>query len=86
MQQIELGNFNQPAGAQMLYTPSPVSRIAEIVIDQYTLATGRDLKSLPVSVVSRAATPPAALQKQHAAPPRQLSAHKTNAQAAHSGQ
>ena len=86
MQQIELGNFNQPAGAQMLYTPSPVSRIAKIVIDQYTLATGRDLKSLPVSVVSRAATPPAAPQKQHAVPPRQLSAHKTNAQAAHSGQ
>ena len=57
MQQIESGAFNTPAGAQLLYAPpSATSRNAEKVIDQYTLATGRDLKSQTVSVVRRAET------------------------------
>jgi hypothetical protein len=52
MQQIESGNYNNPALAQGLYyPPSPISENAEKVIDQYTLATGRDLKSQTVSVV-----------------------------------
>jgi hypothetical protein len=57
MQSIESNAFNQPAGAQLLYwPPSVVSRNAEKVIDQYTLATGRDLKSQAVSIVPRATT------------------------------
>jgi len=53
MQSIESGAFNTPAGAELLYKQSPpnvVSRNAEEVIDQYSLATGRDLKSKPVLV------------------------------------
>ena len=46
MQQIESGNYNNPALAQGLYFPAntPISENAEKVIDQYSLATGRDLK------------------------------------------
>jgi hypothetical protein len=52
MQQIESGNYNSPTLAQALYFPaSPISENAEKVVDQYTLATGRDLKSQAVSVV-----------------------------------
>jgi hypothetical protein len=53
MQSIESGAFNTPAGAELLYKQTPpnvVSRNAEEVIDQYSLATGRDLKSKPVLV------------------------------------
>jgi hypothetical protein len=57
MQTIETGNFNQPSGAQLLYwPPSTVADMAEKVIDQYSLATGRDLKSQAVTVVGRGAT------------------------------
>ncbi|HXP10416.1 MAG TPA: hypothetical protein VN828_18080 [Acidobacteriaceae bacterium] len=57
MQGIETGTFNQPAGAQLLFKPpSAVSANAETVIDQYSLATGHDLKSQPVSSVPRANT------------------------------
>jgi hypothetical protein len=54
MQQIESGNYNNPAFAQGLYFPAntPISENAEKVIDQYSLATGRDLKSQTVSLVS----------------------------------
>ena len=53
MQSIESGAFNTPAGAELLFKQTPpnvVSRNAEEVIDQYSLATGRDLKSRPVLV------------------------------------
>jgi hypothetical protein len=53
LQSIESGAFNSPAGAELLYKQTPpnvVSRNAEEVIDQYSLATGRDLKSRPVLV------------------------------------
>jgi hypothetical protein len=59
MQEIESGAFNKPALAQALYfPPSAVSQNAEVVIDQYSLATGRDLKSSSVSTVQRAKTTP----------------------------
>jgi len=57
MQTIETSKFNQPSGAQLLYwPPSTITDMAEKVIDQYSLATGRDLKSQAVSVVGRGAT------------------------------
>ena len=81
MQLVEAGTFNEPAGAQTLYAPpSAVSRVAEKVVDQYTLATGRDLKSLPVSVVPRSATSPTPAPKQHI-PPRALTAPRANSHA-----
>jgi len=58
MQQIETGTFNQAPGATALYFPpapaNPVAQNAEDVIDQYSLATGRDLKAPSVSVTTRA--------------------------------
>jgi hypothetical protein len=60
MQSIELGAFNDPAGAALLYNIIPPNNVAElnaeIVIDQYGLATGRDLKA--TSVVSEKSRPP----------------------------
>jgi hypothetical protein len=62
MQGIETNAFNNPAGAQVLYiTPSAISRNAEEVIDQYTLATGRDLKAEAVTSAQR--TKPANLAR-----------------------
>jgi hypothetical protein len=68
MQAIELGAFNDPAGAALLYNVIPPNNVAElnaeVVIDQYSLATGRDLKatavldrSLPRSVPPRSGVP-----------------------------
>jgi len=61
LQSVESGAFNSPAGAQLLYTQTPanvVSRNAEEVIDQYSLATGRDLKSKPVLVTGHSTPSP----------------------------
>ncbi len=62
MQSIELGAFNDPGGAALLYNIIPPNNVAElnaeIVIDQYGLATGRDLKA--TSVVSERPRPPIA--------------------------
>lgn len=59
MQAIETGTFNTPAGAQLLYQPGTFTqRNAETVIDQYTLATNRDLKARPVVITERAQTAP----------------------------
>jgi hypothetical protein len=82
MQAIETGTFNQPAGATSLYLPANTvtAQNAEIVIDQYTLATGRDLKSQAVSTVPRAKTAsavPAPTPKRQAPPP-QLMASRGN--------
>jgi hypothetical protein len=74
MQSIETGAFNDAAGAQTLFLPvSDISRNAEVVIDQYTLATGRDLKSQAVSVVPRS-TSSAVPASRRQAPPPQLAA------------
>ena len=52
MQSIKLGAFNDPAGAALLYDITPPNNVAElnaeVVIDQYSLATGRDLKASSV--------------------------------------
>jgi hypothetical protein len=54
---IETGQFNNPASAPVLYQPTPTRNLVQIVIDQYTLATGRDLKSAPVTLTEQAFTP-----------------------------
>jgi len=70
MQGIETGTFNTPAGAQLLYKPpSAVSANAETVIDQYSLATGRDLKSQVVTASPRATTIPVPMTKPASAHP-----------------
>jgi hypothetical protein len=83
MQGIETGKFNQPAGAQLLYWPvSTVTEMAEKVIDQYSLATGRDLKSQTVSMVPRSTTATlnaARRSAQHTAP--QLPGQRPNGHA-----
>jgi hypothetical protein len=61
LQSLELGVFNDPAGAELLYNITPPNNVAELnaelVIDQYSLATGRDLKSSTVTVTNRTAPP-----------------------------
>ncbi len=67
MQSIEMGAFNDPAGAALLYDIVPPNNVAElnaeVVIDQYGLATGRDAKAMSVvprnGVTQRPAPPPA---------------------------
>ena len=55
MQSIETGLFNTPAAVKPLYmAPSSIEANAEIVIDQYSLATGRDLKAPSVTLTDRA--------------------------------
>jgi hypothetical protein len=83
MQSIETNQFNQPSGAQLLYwPPSAISDMAEKVIDQYSLATGHDLKSQAVSVVPRSTTSGLPVPRRpaaHAAP--QLPVGRTNGHA-----
>jgi hypothetical protein len=59
MQMIESSKFNDAAGAALLYNITPPNNVvelnAEVVIDQYGLATGRDLKAS--SVVQRPVAP-----------------------------
>ncbi len=56
LQSIETHFYNTPANVPLLYTPGqPIERIAEKVIDNYYLATGRDLKASQVAVTQRAA-------------------------------
>ncbi len=85
MQSLETGKYNTAANTPLLYqelpSPTPLSRNAEDVIDQYTLATGRDLKSLPVSVVQRATTASLPAPKRQAPP--QLPAPRVNGRAHH---
>jgi hypothetical protein len=85
MQALETGKYNTAANTPLLYqelpSPTPLSRNAEDVIDQYTLATGRDLKSLPVSVVQRATTASLPAPKRQAPP--QLPAPRVNGRAHH---
>ena len=59
MQSIETNAFNTPQGAKLLFTlqpPNVVEPNVEVVIDQYALATGRDLKAQAVAVTERAQT------------------------------
>jgi hypothetical protein len=59
LQSIETGVYNTPATTKVLYDPlgSVVETNAEIVIDQYSLATGRNLKASHVSVTERRTAP-----------------------------
>jgi hypothetical protein len=85
LQSVESGAFNTPAGAQLLYTQTPpnaVSRNAEEVIDQYSLATGRDLKSQAIHVTGQPAA--SSLQAPRRAPiaapsPRRLAGQSSAA-------
>jgi hypothetical protein len=80
MQSIETGKFNHTTGAELLYLQTPgnfSAKNAETVIDQYTLATGRDLKSQPVSIVPRAATSSLPMSRRQSPLP-QLAARPAN--------
>jgi hypothetical protein len=83
MQEIESGAFNKPPLAQALYFPaSKISQNAEVVIDQYSLATGRDIKAQSVSAAQRAKTTPIPMKHAPAAKPApQLTAKRTNGHA-----
>jgi hypothetical protein len=85
MQSVETGKFNQPPGAQLLYWPvSSVTDMAEKVIDQYSLATGRDLKSQSVSLTHKAATSGLPAPKRPVAhTPPQLPARRINGHVTH---
>jgi hypothetical protein len=83
MHSIETGTFNDTTGALALYSqiaPNFPAKNAETVIDQYSLATGRDLKSQVVSVAQHTVAPHLALPK-HAAPPPQVAARHGNGHA-----
>jgi hypothetical protein len=58
LRNVELGQFSTPANAQILYTPSPpapfpavVSNAMQEIIRDWSIATGREMKTRPVSVV-----------------------------------
>lgn len=57
LQGIEMNTYSDPVGAALLYqvlpSPSPAEINAEIVIDEYSAATGVDLKAKPVSMIER---------------------------------
>jgi hypothetical protein len=58
LQSIETGAYNTPAAAPLLYTVNtPIETNAEIVIDQYFLATGRNLKARHVTITERSTAP-----------------------------
>jgi hypothetical protein len=79
MQSIETGLFNVPGGVATLYTPpSTIEANAEIVIDQYSLATGRDQKAPSVTMTDRASTSPRATAPR-AMPPRLPPPHQVPA-------
>jgi len=48
---IEQGLFNGPLGAQSLYLNPRMQRVMEVIIDQYGIAMGRDVKVRPVAAV-----------------------------------
>jgi hypothetical protein len=71
LQSIETGLFNDPGGVAPLYTPpSTIEANVEIVIDQYSLATGRDLKARTIATTERATTAPRAAATPQATPHR----------------
>ncbi len=77
LQGVETGAFNDATGAQLLYgqPPTDISANAELVIDQYTLATGRDLKSSSIPRVPRPAMPPAAPRRPLPKPAQPVNGH-----------
>jgi hypothetical protein len=82
MQQIETGTLNDTSGAQVLITlNTPIENNAETVIDQYTLATGRDLKAQLVATSEAKAPARAALSM----PPPTRALARTNGQGVRPG-
>jgi hypothetical protein len=81
MQQIETGRFNDVTGAQILITlGNDIESNAETVIDQYSLATGRDVKAQVVTVSDRSKAP--AAQPAIPMPPPARALARTNGQGA----
>jgi hypothetical protein len=77
LQSIETSLFNDPGAVATLYTPpSTIEANAEIVIDQYSLATGRDLKARTIATTERAATAPRAAPVPRAATAPQAAPHR----------
>lgn len=67
LQAIETGAFNDQTSAQLLYQPGTnMAAITRVIIDNYTVATGRDLKASSVAVTARGSQPSPPV------PPRQL--------------
>jgi hypothetical protein len=64
---IENDLFDTPQGAQLLYMDDDLRGTAEVVIGQYSQATGRDLKAVPVAV-----SPPAPSPDRQVTQPRAL--------------
>lgn len=82
MQSIETGLLNDPGSVVSLYTPpSTIAANAEIVIDQYSLASGRDLKASAMTMTPRAATAPRPAP--HVLPPATAASHAASAHAPH---
>jgi hypothetical protein len=63
LREMELGTFNDPAGAPALFQPgtvalpNPFQDAMQQIITHWTIATGRDLKASRVSVAPTAPTP-----------------------------
>jgi hypothetical protein len=84
IQSIETNSFSDPANVPLLYsTGSPIATNAEIVIDQYSLATGRDLKAPAMTMTTRAATSRPLSHPAPATPTRLPLAHTLPAAPAH---
>ena len=86
LQAIETGHFNTSGNAALFYAIGNVVEMnAEVVIDQYSLATGRDLKATSVAERQRPGSPRPALAAHsngHAAHANGHAAH-ANGHAAH---
>ncbi len=62
MQAIEMGSFNTPVKAATLYELNQIPQVqAELVIDNYSIASNVDLKSKPTFPVELTKPPPARL-------------------------
>jgi hypothetical protein len=62
LQTIEMNTLSTIAGAQSTYQPvtgNVVEQNAEVVVDEYSAATGIDLKAKPVSMIERTKAAPA---------------------------
>jgi len=60
MQAVEMGKFNTPTGAALLYTLAQIpEQQAELVIDNYSIASNVDLKTKPMNPVELTRPPPA---------------------------
>jgi hypothetical protein len=80
LQSIETSYLNVPANAQLLYSPlvaNPLEANAETVIDEYSAASGVDLKAKAVSMTDRTKAAPAPRAAPRIPPPHALPAAGT---------